>query len=696
VSDYGLAIFPQHAALLAASAISPEVARERGYVSVDTRARLDSPGFAKWQQRVPGLLIPVHDTSGAVATWQYRPDSPRTTKAGKVIKYETPSGSRLVLDVPPRVRAQLGDPAVALWITEGARKADAAVSAGLACIGLSGVDGWRGTNGQGGKTALPAWNDIALNGRRIYLAFDSDAASNPNVAGALQRLGGYLGGKADVRFCYLPAGDDGAKVGLDDYLAAGGDTKALVETSTPRLVIPVQAELPGDDGAPAVAEDSATATLEGEPAELLDALHKALTRYVILPSPESADAIVLWITATHAAQAWNCAPRLDVTSPVKRCGKSRLLDIIEATCHNPLLTVNISPAALVRSISDDPPTLLLDEADTVFGPKAADNHEDLRGILNAGHSRNRPYIRWDVAARGPEHCPTFALAALAGIGALPDTITDRAIVVKMRRRAPGEVVDRYRDRRDGAPLKELGKRLGRWIRAHIAELREAEPEMPVEDRAADTWEPLIAVADLAGGDWPIRARKAATALTDEDGTDTTLGARLLADLRDVFGDADAMHGESILTALHKISEAPWGDYFGRPLAARDMAKLLKPYEVASVDVKIDGVNRKGYRREHLHDPWTRYLPPLSGGSATWATYATAQVNEGAPVAGSACGPLPATGAMPLTSDVAEVAQEADTLPERAIQDGRCKVCGEPLDQALIDAGYRTHGEDEPA
>ena len=106
--------------------------------------------------------------------------------------------------------------------------------------------------------------------------------------------------------------------------------------------------------------------------------------------------------------------------------------------------------------------------------------------------------------------------------------------------------------------------------------------MPVEDRAADTWEPLIAVADLAGGDWPARARKAAIVLTAEDDTDTTLGARLLADLRDVFGDADRLHGETILDALHKISEAPWGDYFGRPVNARDLAKLLKPYGVASV------------------------------------------------------------------------------------------------------------------
>jgi hypothetical protein len=408
-------------------------------------------------------------------------------------------------------------------------------------------------------------------------------------------------------------------------------------------------------------------------AALLAELHAALTRYVVVPSPEAADAVVLWITATHAAQAWHCAPRLDVTSPVKRCGKSRLLDIIMATCHDPLITVNISPAALVRSIGDDPPTLLLDEADTVFGPKAGDSHEDLRGILNAGHSRNRPYIRWDMLARKPEHCPTFAMAALAGIGSLPDTITDRAVVVKMRRRAPGETVDRFRDRRDGEPLKELGERLGAWVRAHLDELRDAEPDMPVEDRAADTWEPLIAVADLAAGDWPARARKAAIALTAEDDTDTTFGARLLADLRDVFGAEDKLHGETILNALHKLSEAPWADYYGRPLNARDLAKLLKPYGVTATDVKIGGVTKRGYRRDHLHDPWTRYLPPADGSSATSATSATAQVSDGDPVAGSTRQVLPATSAMPLTSEVAQVAEVADTPGET----GPCTWCGRP-------------------
>ena len=131
MTGYGAGIFRNHADMLRASAIGEDVAAERQYVSVDTKRRLDSAGFKHYQQRTPGLLIPVHDTSGAVALWQYRPDSPRVNGQGKPVKYETPGGSRMVLDVPPRVRAQLPDPKVPLWVTEGVKKADAAVSAGL-------------------------------------------------------------------------------------------------------------------------------------------------------------------------------------------------------------------------------------------------------------------------------------------------------------------------------------------------------------------------------------------------------------------------------------------------------------------------------------------------------------------------------------------------------------------------------------
>ena len=229
-ASYGGSLFPQHARLLADSAISVEVAKARGYVSVDTKSRLDSIGIAKAGRNVPGLLIPIHGVDGTVRTYQYRPDTPRLSQDGKPIKYETPVRSRLCIDVPPPIRHQLGDPSVPLWITEGARKADAAVSAGLACIALLGVWGWRGKNGRGGKAALPCWDSIALNGRDVYIAFDSDVMTKKAVQHALDRLAAFLRSRdARVHLVYLPGGEGGAKVGLDDFFAAGGTVEQLYQ-----------------------------------------------------------------------------------------------------------------------------------------------------------------------------------------------------------------------------------------------------------------------------------------------------------------------------------------------------------------------------------------------------------------------------------------------------------------------------------
>jgi hypothetical protein len=133
---------------------------------------------------------------------------------------------------------------------------------------------------------------------------------------------------------------------------------------------------------------------QADGAVLLKELHTALCRYVVFPSPHAADATTLWVAASHAQPAWEHAPRLAVVSPLKRCGKSRLVDVVAETCHAPLITVNATIAAVVRSIGRDPPTLLVDEADTLWGTrKQADSNEDLRGLLNAGHQRNRPMLR---------------------------------------------------------------------------------------------------------------------------------------------------------------------------------------------------------------------------------------------------------------------------------------------------------------
>jgi hypothetical protein len=349
-------------------------------------------------------------------------------------------------------------------------------------------------------------------------------------------------------------------------------------------------------------------------AGLLEGLHAALTRYVIFPSPQAADAVTLWTAATHAQPAWEHAPRLAVVSPLKRCGKSRLLDVVAETCYGPLITVNATIAAVVRSIGQDPPTLLVDEADTLWGTrKQADSNEDLRGLLNAGHQRNRPMLRWDVTSRTLDQLDTFAMALLAAIGELPDTIMDRAVVIRMRRRAPGEHVQPYRTRRDAPPLNQLRDHLTGWARQQLRELQQATPTMPLEDRAADTWEPLVAIADLAGGDWPARARDAAATMTAAEAQqeeDTSASVRLLGDLREVFGAAEALYTTSILEALHKLEDAPWPDWYGHPLSTRDLARLLRPYDIRSKSVREHGTgpSLKGYARADLHDAWQRYAP----------------------------------------------------------------------------------------
>lgn len=188
----GLDLLPQHAETLAASAISPEVAKARRYQSVETKSEPRALGFTDTQCRVPALLLPVWGVNGEIVNYQIRPDNPRIDKKGKVVKYETVAGSRVWLDVPPAVRPFLGEPRRPLFITEGIRKADAAVSKGLCCIALLGVWNWRGTNENGGKVALPDWESIALNDREVYIVFDSDVMAKPAVHQSLARLKAFL------------------------------------------------------------------------------------------------------------------------------------------------------------------------------------------------------------------------------------------------------------------------------------------------------------------------------------------------------------------------------------------------------------------------------------------------------------------------------------------------------------------------
>jgi hypothetical protein len=363
--------------------------------------------------------------------------------------------------------------------------------------------------------------------------------------------------------------------------------------------------------------DKPAAAKASEGDRVLCELRSQIKKFVVMPNKEALTATTLWIAATHLQTAWQHAPRLAIVGPAKRCGKSRLLDVITETVHAPLITVNASPPAIFRSITEkNPPTLLVDEADTLFGTlKAAERNEDLRGLLNAGHQRNRPTLR----VTGPEHTPvafpTFAMAALAGIGDLPDTIMDRSMVIRMRRRTAGESVAAFRTGRDTPALHALRDRLKTWLRPLHATAMDMEPVLPVEDRAADTWEPLVIVADLAGGPWPDAARTACRIMTDQEAgndDDGGLKIRILADIRRVFageGDPATVRTSRLIEQLNADPEAPWSEYSPHGLTPRGLQLLLKDYGISSANHRFPGgTQAKGFARTQFLDAWSRYCP----------------------------------------------------------------------------------------
>jgi hypothetical protein len=379
-----------------------------------------------------------------------------------------------------------------------------------------------------------------------------------------------------------------------------------------------------------------------DPGELFVKVHDFLGRFVAYPSESAHVAHTLWIAHTHAMDAWESTPRIAFLSPEPASGKTRALEVSELLVPNPVEAVNVTPAYLFRKVGDDEakPTILFDEIDTVFGPKAKEN-EEIRGLLNAGHRRGavagRCVARGNVIAT--EDIPAYCAVALAGLGWLPDTILSRSVIIRMRRRAPNEKVIPFRRRVHAPEGRELQSRLATWASGAVKEMTEARPEMPVgiEDRDADVWESLLAIADAAGGDWPARAREAAVALVAAAAErEPSLGIRLLSDLRDIFGKAEQMTTAAILEGLHAIKEAPWSDLKGRPLNERALATRLRQYGVRSKNLNMGGDRRpKGYTREDLHDAWERYIPPLPSSpdrSATAATSATRPDFQGSKVA----------------------------------------------------------------
>jgi hypothetical protein len=285
-----------------------------------------------------------------------------------------------------------------------------------------------------------------------------------------------------------------------------------------------------------------------------------------------------------------------------------LLEIIDGLANKTLLASNITPSAIFRTIEKHRPCLLIDEADTFL-----QGNDELRGILNSGHTAKSAFvIRTNIETLEPERFSTWGPKAISLIGALPDTLSDRSIAIKMRRKIVSEKVKKVSLGFDESHLP-LRRRCKRWANDNAESLKDASPGIPEtgNDRATDNWLPLICIADLAGGEWPDMTRMAMRAIekiSDED----TITQTLLSDIRTIYDAHDKIFSHELVEKLIKIEDHPWGEWRrGKPITQNGLARLLKPFGILSKTIRIGENNLKGYSLEQFVDAFNRYLPPTN-------------------------------------------------------------------------------------
>ena len=365
-------------------------------------------------------------------------------------------------------------------------------------------------------------------------------------------------------------------------------------------------------------------------AALLDALKSTVERFCVLPE-HSAPLMAAWVLHAWAHDASDISPILAFVSPEKRCGKTTALSVIWALAPRTMHAVNISTAVLFRVVEKYMPTMLIDEADTFL-----EANEELRGVLNGGHNRLSAYV-WRTV--GDDHEPrqfkVWSPKCIAMIGKLPDTLEDRALVVRLRRKQEGEKIERFRADRLNEFL-HLRRKAARWVEENAFRLRDMDPIIPdaLNDRAQDNARAICAIADVAGGRWPelIRSALVGAAAVQGDDEPQSAGVLLLRDIAEIF-DAKGIAGigsTDLCTALCELEESPWSEWRGgRPISTRGIAKLLKPYGIIPKRDRTHNI----YRRIDFADAFKRYLSdgfqnsPTSSSSSTPAETSTKNANE---------------------------------------------------------------------
>jgi hypothetical protein len=351
----------------------------------------------------------------------------------------------------------------------------------------------------------------------------------------------------------------------------------------------------------------------------LNAIKAFLSRFVIYPSEHELIAHTAWIVHTHLMDEWDTTPRLAFLSSEPASGKSRALEVTAQLVPRAIEPVNASPAYLFRrtASTEGRPTILHDEIDTVFGPKAKDN-EDVRGFINAGYRKHSKYGRCVGNKNGQistEDIPAYCAVAVAGLGNLPDTILSRSVIVRMKRRAPHEAVEPFRASKFEAEASAIRQHIEQWASQQKDLLVNMKPLPPeVTDRDADVWEALIAIGDCADEQWSQAIRvTAVTLVTLKREAPQSLGILLLSDIKGIFEKkkVQSISTKELLFELNNITTSPWGDLDHKELDDRRLGRFLKPYGVKSETLRGDTSACKGYKLDSFKDAFTRYIPAPS-------------------------------------------------------------------------------------
>ena len=323
-------------------------------------------------------------------------------------------------------------------------------------------------------------------------------------------------------------------------------------------------------------------------------------------------AATLWIVMTWLIPAAHILPIAWINAPEKRCGKSTLLTLMSRLSKKSLSTSNITKSALFRSIESYKPTLFIDEIDTFIN-----DNEGIRGVLNAGHSLDNPYI---IRCVGDDNEPVpfnvFGAKAISGIGRIPDTLIDRSIPLTLRRKTRDETKKRVRD----LPFDVtniIQSQLARWSGDNMLAVKEANPVLPISihDRAQDNWQILFKIAILLGEEWLEKAHKSCMEISGSDSDEPSSNEQLLSDIRTVFSltKTNRLLSRDLLTELRRDPEMSWSTYNeGKTITLRQIAKKLSEFKISSKDIRAhdlrgNEVRGKGYHITDFQDAFSRYL-----------------------------------------------------------------------------------------